>query len=444
MNKEITRELLGKYSEAFHKDPLNQVACDAVMTNGLNKSCQNHTVIRTDNHEFSLSLEQGAVTDQKHSGRCWLFAAMNVMRYRIIHKCNLKDFELSQNYMLFWDKIEKSNWFLENILDTADEPTGSRILDFLLSAPVQDGGQWDMMANLVSKYGVVPKYSMPESAVSGSTREMNKVMTELLRGFACDLRRAAKAGAGRDELEETKNAMLEDIYRMLCVCLGEPPKTVNMEVRDKEGNFIRDNDMTPQAFYKKYVDMDLHDYISLINAPTADKPFYRRYTVDMLGNVREGAPVCYINLPIGELKAAAIAQLRDGEPVWFGCDMGPMIGRDSGVMDTKLYDYEKLLQIRLPMTKAERLDYGQSRMTHAMVFEGVNLTDDGTPTRWRVENSWGEDPGKKGYYVMSDEWFTEYMYQVVVNRKYLSKEQLAVLDTKPIVLKPWDPMGSLA
>ncbi len=444
MKKEISMEELDNFGGAFRADRSNRVAQDAVMTNGLNKSCLNHDARRRNPHVFSVSLKQGNMTNQKQSGRCWLFAAMNVMRFRIIQKYHLKEFELSQNYMLFWDKLEKSNYFLENILDTLEEPVGSRLLDFLLLSPVGDGGQWDMMANLVEKYGVVPKSSMPETAVSSSTREMNRILTELLRGDAAILRREAGEGADRETLTARKEQMLEEIYRILVICLGEPPKTVDFEVRDKDDNFIRECGLTPKQFYEKYVDLDLHDYVSLINAPTDDKPFYRRYTVKMLGNVKEGSPVCYLNLPIEEVKAAAIAQLKDGEPVWFGCDVGPYSERETGVLDPGNYDYENTLQIKLGMTKAQRLDYGQSQMTHAMVFQGVNLDEEGHPTRWRVENSWGEEPGRKGYYVMSDDWFDEYMYQVVVNKKYLTPDQLAVLDTEVIELKPWDPMGSLA
>ncbi len=444
MNNHITREQLENYSTAFNSDRASRVACDAVMAGGLLGSCRNPAVMRKMNYEFSLTLKQGAITNQKQSGRCWLFAATNVMRFRIIEKLHLEDFELSQNYLLFWDKLEKSNWFLENILDTVDEPVGSRILCFLLDAPVADGGQWDMMANLVAKYGVVPKYSMPESSPSSSTREMNRILTELLRNDACILRQAAKDKKDRQSLEEMKGRMLKDVYRMLCICLGEPPKTVDMEARDKEGKFIQDTGLTPEEFFKKYVDINLNDYISLINAPTAHKPFYHRYTVKMLGNVKEGSPVCYLNLPIEELKKAAIAQLKDGEPVWFGCDMGPCICRELGIMDPDLYDFKDFLQTDFPMDKAQRLDYGQSLMTHAMVFQGVNLDENGLPTRWRVENSWGDDKGKKGYFVMSDSWFTEYMYQVVVNKKYLTKEQLDILNTETIELEPWDPMGSLA
>jgi len=238
--------------------------------------------------------------------------------------------------------------------------------------------------------------------------------------------------------------MMEEIYRFLCICLGKPPKTFDFEYRDKDDNFHRDCGLTPRTFLEKYVSMDLNEYVSLINAPTADKPYSRSYTVKYLGSVKEGAPVRYLNLPIEELKRAAIAQMQDGEPVWFGCDVGKCSGRDEGIMDVDLYDLETLLDTKFTMTKAERLDYGHSLMTHAMVFQGVNLDENGNPNRWRVENSWGKDPGEEGYYVMTDQWFNEYMYQVVVNKKYLTPEQLAAYEAQPIELEPWDPMGSLA
>ena len=288
MSNHITPEHLEQYTKAFNSDRSSRVACDAVTSNGLLKSCKNPAAVRKNHHEFSLTLKQGSITNQKQSGRCWLFAATNVMRFRIIEKYHLENFELSQSYLLFWDKLEKSNWFLENILDTLEEPVGSRILCHLLTDPLGDGGQWDMMANIVAKYGVVPKYSMPESAVSSSTREMNRVMTELLRNDACILRQSAKDGSSRQDLEEKKAQMLEEIYRMLCICLGEPPKTVDMQARDKDNNFIQETGLTPIEFFKKYVDINLNDYISLINAPTEDKPYYHKYTVNMLGNVREG------------------------------------------------------------------------------------------------------------------------------------------------------------
>ena len=232
--------------------------------------------------------------------------------------------------------------------------------------------------------------------------------------------------------------------RLLCICLGEPPKTFTFEYRDADDHFHRETGLTPKRFFEKYVGVDLSDYVSLINAPTADKPYGRSYTVRYLGNVKEGRPVRYLNLPIEELKKAAIAQMQDGQPVWFGCDVGKCSERDSGIMDLDIRSLEDLLDTRFTMTKAERLDYGQSLMTHAMVFQGVNLDENGKPNRWRVENSWGKEPGKDGYYLMTDRWFDEYMYQVVVNKKYLTPEQLAAYNAEPIALEPWDPMGSLA
>ena len=237
---------------------------------------------------------------------------------------------------------------------------------------------------------------------------------------------------------------MEEIYRVLCICLGEPPKTFDLEVTDKDDKFIRDTNLTGTAFFEKYVGLNLDDYVSLINAPTADKPYHRSYSVKFLGNVKEGCPVRYLNLPIEELKKAAIAQMKDGSPVWFGCDVGKDSSRDEGLLDTNTYQTDKLLGVTFGMNKAERLEYGESLMTHAMVFQGVNLDEEGKPNRWRVENSWGDAPGKNGYYVMSDEWFDEYMYQIVVNKKYLPDSYIAEYDSEPIMLEPWDPMGSLA
>ena len=273
---------------------------------------------------------------------------------------------------------------------------------------------------------------------------MEATLTEKLREDACILRKLHGEGQTLDALRTRKAEMLNEVYRLLCICLGEPPKTFTFEYRDADDHFHRETGLTPKRFFEKYVGVDLSDYVSLINAPTADKPYGRSYTVRYLGNVKEGRPVRYLNLPIEELKKAAIAQMQDGQPVWFGCDVGKCSERDSGIMDLDIRSLEDLLDTRFTMTKAERLDYGQSLMTHAMVFQGVNLNENGKPNRWRVENSWGKEPGKDGYYLMTDRWFDEYMYQVVVNKKYLTPEQLAAYNAEPIALEPWDPMGSLA
>ncbi len=440
----ITEEDLRSFEQAFDRSPVNEVAMNAAVGNGLVSAAKSYALARRSQHTFSVSLDQHGVTSQKKSGRCWMFAALNTMRYHVIHQLGLEDFELSQSYLFFYDKLEKSNYFLENILETLDEPTSGRLVSYLLSGPVGDGGQWDMFCNLVRKYGVVPKSACPESANSSSSREMDMYLTEKLREDACILRKLHRSGSGVDELRERKRGMMEEVYRILCICLGKPPEAFDFEYRDKEKNFHRDRGLTPRGFFAKYIGWDLDDYVSLINAPTADKPFGRSYTVKYLGNVKDGRPVRYLNLEIGELKRAAIAQMQDGSPVWFGCDVGKRSDRDAGLMDLEALRLDRLLSTEFTMDKAERLDYGQSLMTHAMVFQGVNLDGDGRPDRWRVENSWGKDAGEQGYYVMTDRWFDEYVYQVVVHKKYLSEEQLAAYRAEPIPLEPWDPMGSLA
>ena len=444
MNQTITKETLAAFDQQFHSQKLYTAAKNAVTNNGLLASAKNPEAARHSRHTYSITLEQGDITNQKQSGRCWMFAALNTFRFEVMKKLNLKTFELSQSYTLFFDKLEKSNYFLESILDTLDEPVNGRLVSYLLSAPINDGGQWDMLCSLVEKYGVVPKDAMPETAVSSCTREMNSVITRKLREYACILRKAHAQGASREELSAKKQEMLNEVYRILCICIGEPPKTFDFEVEDKDKKFHRDINLTPQEFFRKYVGLNLSDYISLINAPTADKPYHRSYSVKFLGNVKEGRQVRYLNLEIEELKKAAIAQMKDGSPVWFGCDVGKSSSRDEGLLDTETYNLENRLDTGFGMTKAERLDYGESLMTHAMVFQGVNLDDNGKPNRWRVENSWGEAPGNKGYYVMSDAWFDEYMYQIVVNKKYLPEEFLKEYESEPILLEPWDPMGSLA
>ncbi len=444
MEKIIETAQLEAFEKNFAADPAKRVAQLAVTANGVNKSAADPHVQREDRHLFSVQLETGKITNQKSSGRCWMFAALNTMRVDIMRKLNLDTFELSQNYTLFYDKLEKSNYFLESILDTLDEPTNGRVIAHLLSAPLNDGGQWDMLCNLVEKYGVAPKEAMPETACSSATWEVTGYMTRKLREFACTLREGHAAGKTVEQLRQQKEAMLGSVYNMLCIALGAPPKTFTFEARDKDKKFIRETGLTGKSFFEKYVGWNMSDYVSLINAPTADKPYHRTFTVKLLGNIVEGRPVKYLNLPIEDLKAAAIRQLQDGNPVWFGCDVGKCSARDSGIMDLNVLRPDQLFGTEFGMTKAQRLDYGDSLMTHAMVFQGVNLNEDGQPTRWRVENSWGKEAGSEGYYVMSDDWFTEYTYQVVVHKKYLTEAQRAELDQAPIALEPWDPMGSLA
>lgn len=442
--QEITKELLSQYSGNFYKNKTNVVAMNSVVNNGIVKSAKNYEDKRIYNHNFSIEIQTGDITSQKQSGRCWMFAALNFMRLEVMKKLNLETIELSQSYPLFWDKLEKSNYFLENIIQTLDQDVKSREIMFLLSNPMQDGGQWDMFKNIVKKYGVLPKEMMPEVVSSSATKQLNKYLTLKLREFARDLRNAYKQGESIDELRNMKDEMMETIYRMLTISLGEPPKEFTFETRDKDNEFIRIENITPQEFFAQYVGINLDDYVSIVNAPTEDKPFENTFTVKFLGNIVEGDRVKYLNLPIDELKKLAIKQMKDGKAVWFGSDVGQFVEREDGIMDLEVLQVDKLFSTKFNMSKVDRLDYGESLMTHAMVLTGVNIDSNGKANRYRVENSWGEDCGKKGFFVMSDQWFDEFTYQVVIDKKYLTKEQLEMLNQEPIELAPWDPMGSLA
>ena len=445
--KQVTFDDIAASSEAFGQDRANAVAKNAATAQGIRAVARVPEAAALNTTTFDVEVVQGDRCDQQRSGRCWMFASLNTMRFRIIHDLNLKTFELSQAYPLFFDKLEKSNWFLENIIDTVEEPLSGRLVAYLLTDPVSDGGQWDMFRALVKKYGVVPKEAMPESANSRNTSDLDRYLTRYLRGAAKRLRETFAAGGTVDDLREMKKTMMDEIWRMLAVSLGEPPQEFDVRIRNKDNELVASGTYTPQRFFEEVVKMDVDDYVSLISAPTADKPFGHVYTVSRLGNVVEAGGVRYLNLPVDELKRVAVAQLKDGLPVWFGCDVAQSYLREEGVMDTASLDVDSLFGFPVEgcMDRAERLDYGESLMTHAMVFEGVNLDAEGKPTLWKVENSWGKDHGKNGFDSITDAWFDEYVYQVVVDKKYLTEEQRATYETEEAtLLEPWDPMGSLA
>ncbi len=443
----VTADDIALARDEFLADRANTVAKNAVTSSGIRAAARVPEGVAANPLTFDIEVKQGKRCDQQRSGRCWMFASLNTMRYRIIQRYNLETFELSQAYPLFWDKLEKSNWFLENILDTLDEPLDGRLVAYLLTDPIGDGGQWDMFKSLVKKYGVCPKEAMPETACSRNTSEMDSYLTRYLRGAAKRLRESAAAGVSADDLAALKRAMVGEVYRLLVTCLGEPPAHFDVRLRDRDHKLVLSGSFTPQEFFERVVDMNVDDYVSLISAPTADKPFGHVYTVSRLGNVVEDGGVRYLNLPIERLKQVAIAQLRDNLPVWFGCDVAQSYLRDEGIMDTAALNVDVLFGFAVEgcMDRAERLDYGESLMTHAMVLEGVNLNADGEPTLWKVENSWGADHGRDGFDTLSDAWFDEYVYQVVVDKKYLTDDERATYETEePRVLAPWDPMGSLA
>ena len=444
MSKAISQEQLQNFQADLDKHEGHEVNERAVTKNGiLSVSADYRSEVAMD-RVFSIDIDTGKVADQKRSGRCWMFAALNTMRHSMREKLHMKDdFELSQNYTFFWDKLEKSNYFLENVLQTAELPTSDRKVAWLMQTPQQDGGQWDMLVALIQKYGVVPQTVMPETFNSSNSTEINKQLNLKLRKDAVELRELVAAKKSDADIQKAKEKMLNEIYRMLAYTFGEPPANFDFEYRDTDNNYHRIENITPQEFFKKYVGWNLDDYVSIINAPTADKPFNHMYTVEMLGNVLGGRQVRHLNLDMQTFRKVAIEQLKHGESVWFGSDVGQESDRKKGIMDTNLYHQDELFDVDFSMSKAERLDYGESMMTHAMVLTGVDLID-GQPTKWKVENSWGDKVGEKGFFVMSDDWMEEFCYQIVVNKKYLPKDLQEILKEEPTVLAPWDPMGALA
>lgn len=444
MSKEISFDQLKNFQADLDNLKGHAVTERAVTKNGILAVSKDYRAEVNMDPVFSIDIDTGKVADQKRSGRCWIFAALNTMRHSMREKLNMKDdFELSQNYTFFWDKLEKSNYFYENVLKTAELPTSDRKVAWLMQTPQQDGGQWDMIVAIIQKYGVVPQAIMPESFNSSNSTEINKQLNLKLRKDAVELRELVNAKASTEEIQKTKERMLGEVYRMLAYSFGEPPTSFTFEYRDRNNDYHIIKDITPQDFFNKYVGWNLDDYVSIINAPTKDKPFNEMYTVEMLGNVLGGREVRHLNVDMDTFRKVAIEQLKHGESVWFGSDVGQESDRKAGIMDPELYHQDELFDVDFSMSKAERLDYGESLMTHAMVLTGVDLVDD-QPTKWKVENSWGDKVGTKGFFVMSDAWMEEFCYQVVVNKKYLPKDLQKVLTQKPHLLKPWDPMGSLA
>ena len=439
----IDIEAIRKSSKNDADNTSAEVVKNAIIANGIESVAFNNASRIGLQNTFSHEIKTGKITSQEKSGRCWMFAGLNLFRSVVVKKLNVEDFEFSQNYPMFFDKLEKANYFLESILRTLDEDIYSRIIMWLLNDPLQDGGQWDMFVNLVNKYGAVPKSIMPETFHSSNSGLMNQLLSSRLRQWAAGLREEFKAGKTIKELRKQKEEHIREFYRLLAFFLGDPPNKFTYEYSDKKGAHKSIENLTPLKFYKEYVGIDLDEYASLIHAPTPDKPFGKTYTIDFLGNVVEGKKVLYLNTPLAAFKEFTIAQIKAKEPVWFGCDSRWQTERKKGFMDTKVYLFNHTLGIQSERDKSHRLLYGDSMLTHAMVLTGVNIIH-GNPTRWKVENSWGEERGEKGFFIMSDKWFDEYTYQVVIHKKHLPPELLTQLKQKPVVLPPWDPIGTLA
>lgn len=440
----LTPERFAALEAGFRAKPAYRLAQNAVTQVAADDVALNRAVVTGTDFTFSHLLDDWAVTNQKTSGRCWMFAGMNLFRPGAMKQMNLKEFEFSQNYTLFWDKLERANYFLEAIIATADRDVDDRTVAFLLERPLDDGGQWNMFVNIVKKHGLVPKAVMPETESSSNTRRMNSILLAKLREGARTLRALHGRGAAPAELRAAKDEVLTAVHRILSIHLGTPPTRFDWQWNDKDRVFHRDGELTPRQFAERYVTLPVDDYVCLVNDPRPTSPYGRTFTVEFLGNVAGGEMVKYLNVDIGLMKDVAMRTIMDGEPVWFGCDSGKMLRRDLGIWDARVFDYETLYDTTFGLDKAGRLQYHQTLMTHAMLFTGVDVVD-GRPRRWRVENSWGaENNGRKGFFVINDSWFDEHMFEVAARRDSLPAELRDAIDQEPIVLPAWDPMGSLA
>ena len=441
MPGEITKKQIDKMRKEFESDSSARVAQNAVTSNNLSSVTLRRDLVQEIDFTFSTKLDEWKATNQKSSGRCWLFATLNLFRPGTMKKMNVKEFEFSQAHIHFWDKFERSNHFLEAIIETSGRPVDDRTIHFLLSDPIGDGGQWNMAMNLIRKHGLVPKSAYLESNSSSSTRWMNSILKDILRSSASEIRGILDSGGSEKEARLHKESRMEDIWRVLCIHLGTPPESFDWQWRDKDKEFHRRGEMTPQEFADEFVDVDWEEYVCIVNDPRNE--YYQTYTVDYLQNVAGGPPVVYLNVPSDEMKSITQEILEDGMPVWMGCDVGKQMDRKRGLWDANLFETNELYGVDYGMSKADRLRYGQTMMTHAMLFTGVDVYD-GKPRRWRVENSWGDDSGQKGFYTMNDNWYDEHMFEIASPKKYLTEKMVKGLETVPIVLEAWDPMGSLA
>ncbi|XP_041456385.1 bleomycin hydrolase-like isoform X3 [Lytechinus variegatus] len=450
---EISDEQIAGLRAAFEADPKNLLAQNAATKYDPLEFCIPHRAVGQNLHAYTHKVaEAKPMTNQRSSGRCWIFACLNTMRIPFMKKLNIEEFEFSQNHLFFWDKIERSNYFLTSMVEIfkQEEPVEGRLVSFMLTCPTNDGGQWDMLVNLVNKYGVIPKKCFPEAHSSGASRRLNVTLTTKLRDYAKELRDMVEKKSSTSDIEARIKEQMAEIFRVTSICLGIPPTTFTWDYHDKTKTFQSVGPITPKDFYHQHVKpvFNMDEKVCIVNDPRPKNKYEEMYTVQYLGNMVGGQKTLYNNQPIDILKSTALKSIQNGEPVWFGCDVGKFSTRKTGILDTKSLDYELVFGIQsLQLDKAERLLFGESLMTHAMVLTGVGTDgaeNETKTTKWRVENSWGEDTGEKGYLVMSDEWFSEFVFEVVVDKAYVPAEVLAVQTKEPIVLPPWDPMGSLA
>ena len=434
---DLTSKMVEKLKKEFHSRKDAEIIARAIQKNGIKAASEDPTASERLHRAFSYEIKTGKPTNQRHSGRCWSFAALNTLRHKFATKYKFKDFELSQNYLFFWDRIERANMFFQKIIATADKPLHDRTVDFYLSFALNDGGQWANAASIIEKYGVVPEYVMPDTHNTKDTSDVAEVFDSLMRKDAIELRAMVQTNASAAELQEAQERMMGDVYTSAAYSFGEPPAKIDLEYRDDDKKFHQVLGLTPLKFYHEYFDTNLSDYVVVTNAP--DHEMDRSYLMPAQDSVVDGLPIKFVNVPFAELQEGAIKQLQAGETVWVGNDVLQQMDRKRGLMDAKLYHREELLDVDFVMDKKHRLETKQAVVSHAMTLTGFDMVND-QPTRWKIENSWGKDNGDNGYFVMTQDWFEEYTYEAVINKKYLSDRVKKVADSEPVTLPAWDSL----
>ena len=429
----ISAEMLAKISDRYEGNAADKALRNALATTPINTLAMNaENAAMIDTH-FSDRVRTKGITDQKSSGRCWLFTGLNVLRAKMIDKYELPGMEFSQNYLFFYDQLEKANLFLQGVIDTKDLPFEDRKVDWLFSNPLSDGGQFTGVSNLITKYGLVPAEAMPETYQSDNTSQMANLLKLKLREYGLELREAPKS-----KVQDMKIRQLSEIYRMLALCLGEPVHEFEWTRCDKNNNIVSRKKYTPKSFYDEFIGEDLeNNYVMIMNDPCRE--YGKVYEIDYDRHVYDGHNWLYINLPIERIKEMAIASIKDNTAMYFSCDVGKFANSKKGVLDINNFDYESLMGVTFGMDKKERVQTHASGSSHAMTLIAVDIVE-GKPVKWMVENSWGPASGYQGNYIMTDEWFNEYMFRLVVEKKYVPADVLKMLDQKPVQLPAWDPM----
>ena len=432
----ISPEMLRQIKQAYQGTPADKAIRNAIANNNINKLAVNLESLNNLDTHFSHKVESKGISDQQSSGRCWLFTGLNVLRAKAIAKYDMGEFQFSQNYSFFWDQLEKANLFLQGIIDTRQKPMDDKMVEWLFKHPIGDGGQFTGVSDLLTKYGVVPADVMVETYSSNNTARMGNLIGLKLKEFGLQLRENPQASAA--ELEKKKTEMLGTIYRMLVLNLGEPPTKFMWTRKDAKGNPVETKEYTPLSFFDEYVGDDLrNNYVMLMNDPS--RAYYKLYEIDFDRHSYDGKNWTYVNLPIDDIKQMAIASIKDSTMLYFSCDVGKFFNREQGVLDVNYLDYGSLLGTTFGMDKKQRIQTFSSGSSHAMTLMAVDLDENGKPKKWMVENSWG--PGaNSGHVIMTDEWFDEYMFRLVVNKKYITEKVKEVLKQKPTRLPAWDPM----